>query len=266
MWKVVGDRIKELERAQERKVPADQCFVVRLDGCCFSTFTRGLERPFDARFVDTMEKTTADLVSKYNARIGFTQSDEISLLFDKCNEDQQQQVHMYSGRVQKLCSILAAYTSVRFNHHLHLHHWDNRMQSKLEAGAVFDARVICPTSQAEALECFSWRHQSECRRNAIMSIAQHNFSAKALHGVSTRNAVRKLEDEKGVELHLYPDNYLYGTFVKRILVKKLCTDHVTGEAVECVRTDTVNIVQQEALTTEVLFSKYANAQATKVTL
>ena len=38
-WKEVGERIKILESQFETVIPLNQCYVVRLDGCAFSTFT-----------------------------------------------------------------------------------------------------------------------------------------------------------------------------------------------------------------------------------
>jgi tRNA(His) 5'-end guanylyltransferase len=257
MWKQIGDRIKALEGESESFIPPDRCFVVRLDGCNFHTFTKGMTRPFDQRIITTMERTTTNLVSKFYALTAFCQSDEITLLFPSCDVEKRQ-THLYNGRIQKLCSVIAAYASVRFNHHIKTFTWEEKFLNRLEEGAIFDARVIIPNSKQEALDCFNWRHQYDCHRNAVMAVAREHFSARELHKVSTKEAITLLQ-EKGLDLYdgSIPSNALFGTFVKKNLVKKLCSDHKTGHQVYCVRTETVCLSQREPVTTDYLFAKYA---------
>jgi tRNA(His) 5'-end guanylyltransferase len=256
MWKKIGNRIKALEAANEQTVPTENCFVVRLDGCSFHTFTKGMNRPFDNRIITTMERTTADIVSKFHALTAFCQSDEITLLFPPCDPEKRQ-THIYKGRVQKLCSILAAYTSVRFNHHIKAFDWEEKFYSRLDEGAIFDARIMIPNNAQEALDCFSWRHQYDCQRNAVMAVARAHFPAKELHKVSTKGATQLLR-EKGIDLNdgTISPNALFGTFVKKNLVKKICADHKTGQPVWCVRTETICKSQKEPITIEYLFAKY----------
>jgi tRNA(His) guanylyltransferase len=127
-WKKVGERVKYLESLNEHSIASEKCFIIRLDGCSFSTFTKGMKRPFDARFTQAMMDTTVDLLKKYNCRTGFTQSDEITLYFPPCDLDKGQ-THLYGGRVEKLCSIIASYTSVRFNHHIKRFEWEEKLTS-----------------------------------------------------------------------------------------------------------------------------------------
>ena len=84
----LGDRMKayeavETDRAFDPALP----LVVRLDGRAFSTFTRGMEKPFDHTLSRIMREVTAHLVEKNHARIGYTQSDEITLLFHRDSEE-----------------------------------------------------------------------------------------------------------------------------------------------------------------------------------
>lgn len=74
-------RLKPLEATVDVAVPPTQPFVIRLDGVAFSTFTKGLPRPFDPRLTEAMVSTTIDLLTKFNATLAYTQSDEISLVF-----------------------------------------------------------------------------------------------------------------------------------------------------------------------------------------
>ncbi|KAI9208323.1 tRNAHis guanylyltransferase-domain-containing protein [Polychytrium aggregatum] len=77
----LGDKIKALESSLEQAVPAHHALVVRLDGCGFSKFTRGLVKPYDQRLTDVMVQTSKDMISKFNCSLVYTQSDEISLVF-----------------------------------------------------------------------------------------------------------------------------------------------------------------------------------------
>ncbi len=219
-WKAVGERIKSLEWNTERLVPAERCFVIRLDGCSFRTFTRGMEKPFDVRVTESMVRTTEDLVVKLHCRTGFCQSDEMSLLFPACDSSKRQ-LHLYSGRVQKLCSVVASYASVRFNWHIRQFLWDSQFISKFDEGAVFDARIIIPENEEDLLNCFLWRKQFQCARNAIMRIAQSRFTLSQLHGVSTEAAIAMLS-RIGISIFdgTFSSYCLYGTFIKRTKLRK----------------------------------------------
>jgi tRNA(His) guanylyltransferase len=257
-WKKIGNNFKILEKETESYISPDNIFIVRLDGCCFSTFTRGFEKPFDFRIVESLEKTTADLVTKFNAKIGFCQSDEISLLFDKCDLELKQ-IHMYNGRIQKLCSILASYTSLRFTYYLKQNTLESKLDSKINNGVTFDARIIKISNRQIALDCFLWRQQYDCSRNAIMAIAQKHYSPKQLHKISPKNAINMLKNQ-GIDIYLgiYPNNYLYGTYIKRILITKPCIDYKTGSEIQCIRTETKKYSQKEPVDIDFLFSKYVS--------
>lgn len=74
-----GTTLKLLE--SETFVSPHQAYFIRLDGCSFHTFLKGVGKPFDPRITDAMCKTTGDLVNKFQAVTGYTSSDEISLVF-----------------------------------------------------------------------------------------------------------------------------------------------------------------------------------------
>jgi len=54
--------------------------IIRLDGNNFHNWTKGLERPFDLKLIELMTETTKFLVQETNAVVGYTQSDEITLI------------------------------------------------------------------------------------------------------------------------------------------------------------------------------------------
>lgn len=131
----LGDMIK-LREASEATVKNSLPYVVRVDGVSFSKFTKGIHKPFDDRLTKAMVSTTEDLTDRFNAAVGYHQSDEISLFFTAqplqkgrkriittLEEPLSEESHIYNGRVQKLASVIAAFASVRLNHHIHKHDW-----------------------------------------------------------------------------------------------------------------------------------------------
>eukprot|EP00842_Homolaphlyctis_polyrhiza_P006935 jgi/Hompol1/830/HPOL_002578-RA len=73
--------LKQFESETDQFVSPTDHFVVRIDGVAFHTFLKGVHHPFDARVTDAMVATTIDLMQRFNAITGYTQSDEISLVF-----------------------------------------------------------------------------------------------------------------------------------------------------------------------------------------
>ena len=104
-----GDRMKLYERMEAgRRFMPRLPICVRLDGKGFSKWTRGLARPYDPRLSALMEHVATRLVEETQAVIGYTQSDEISLVF--YTADPKAQV-FFDGRIQKMTSVLAAMTT-----------------------------------------------------------------------------------------------------------------------------------------------------------
>jgi len=94
-----GDRMKLYESAEagRRLMPLLPAFA-RIDGRGFSRFTRDMARPFDVRLSRLMIDTTRLLVEEGGARVGYTQSDEISLMWDAEHQT------FFDGRIQKMTS------------------------------------------------------------------------------------------------------------------------------------------------------------------
>ena len=105
----------------------------RIDGRAFHTWTRGLDKPYDDRFRDTLIDTATSLVNETGAKIAHTFSDEISLVF--LQEDFKSEI-FFGGRHQKMCSILASLTTGFFAQKYMKHF--NEKQFKFP---VFDCRV-----------------------------------------------------------------------------------------------------------------------------
>lgn len=207
-----GDRMKGYEAAEtHRCLDPRRPVYARIDGRAFSTFTRGMERPFDRRMITAMVETTKHLVHETHARIGYTQSDEISLVW--LAESPESDI-FFSGKVQKMASVLASMAAAKFMTAISLT-WQERLPH-------FDARVFQLPDKMEAANVFLWRAM-DARKNAISMAAQAQFSHRQLHGKGQADMLAMLFAE-GVNFEAYPDDFKGGTFIRREVVTRLLTD------------------------------------------
>ena len=206
MSQSLGDRIKSYEKRYtgDRFLPVVPV-VARLDGKRFSKFTRNMEKPWDPRFTEAMVETTRKLVEETHARIGYTQSDEISLIF--LSENPKSELWM-GGRVQKMTSVLASMGTAFFNAAL-----QDRL--KTDPPAFFDCRVFQVPSKTEAVNTLVWR-EFDAVRNSIQMLAHHHFSHKQLHGKNTAEMQDMLMQEHGLNWDDTSSCWKRGTYVQRL--------------------------------------------------
>lgn len=119
----------------------------------------------------------------------YTCSDEVSLIIPKSSDV------IYSGRIQKICSVLASFLSVKFLQHLtklctaekqmyiERKSWD-QIQKNLEEGVLFDARVFNLPSDEHVVDYILWRSKHDCVRNSKTLFARKYFDPNKLHGVA----------------------------------------------------------------------------------
>lgn len=208
----LGDRMKQYEKHFDITVDHDKPYIVRLDGAGFSKFTVPFIQPFDTQFTKAMVATMNDLVEKYSAVTGYTHSDEITLIFPACTE---KQVHLYSGRIMKLTSILASYAATRFLFHLrtqyelHRNEYMEKQQRKIDARLndpviSFDARILTFPNDAEILNHMIWRSRHDCYRNCISKIAHYTFGHKSILNKSCDELAQMLLEKKSLDIGSYP--------------------------------------------------------------
>jgi len=180
--------------------------VVRLDGRSFSAYTSRMARPYDPLMSATMVATTKALVEETNAVVGYTQSDEITLVLHSDSIGSQV---WFDGKKQKTLSCLASFCSVTFYRMIVLVFPDKA------TGPVptFDCRAFNMPSKAEAANCVLWREQ-DATKNAISMAARHYYSHKELDG-KTGKEKQEMLFAKGVNFNDYPPFFKRGTFVQR---------------------------------------------------
>lgn len=206
-----GNRMKGYEAAETaRQLSRLLPIYARIDGRSFSKFTRGMERPFDRRMTNAMIETTKYLVHETHARIGYTQSDEISLVWlaDKPESDV-----IFSGKVQKMVSVLASMAAAKFATVC-----PEEFRDRLPH---FDCRVFQLPSRNEAANVFLWRAM-DARKNAISMAAQHHFSHKSLQHKGQREMLAMLAEAK-VDFDAYAPTFRRGAFVRKITTTRNLT-------------------------------------------
>lgn len=202
----LGDRLKHIERIETEQIFIPNLPIyVRLDGRSFSKFTKGLTKPYDEQFTKLMVETTKYLVKEFNATIGYTQSDEISLVINNTFNSSC----IFSGKKQKLISTISSAASAFFNSHLR-----DYLPEKASLIPTFDCRIFNVPNVDEATNCILWREQ-DATKNSILSAGYNYFSHKDLYKLKTDQIKVKLLKEKNVNWDDYPSFFKYGTYVQR---------------------------------------------------
>lgn len=168
----LDSKMRQFETAHDFCVLPGIFMVARLDGRGFSRLTKEVhqfEAPFDTRFRDHMISTVEHLMNcGFRVVYGFTQSDEISLLFHR-NESS------FERKLRKFDSVLSGEASARFS-------------LSLNAMACFDCRISqLPTSDL-VVDYFRWR-QEDATRNALNA---HCYWLLRKEGKSVKNATESL--------------------------------------------------------------------------
>lgn len=222
----LGDRMKEnYENRAKTYLVRRMPVIIRLDGKAFHTFTKGLQKPYDEIFHNTMNATMKYLCENIQGcKLGYTQSDEITLLltdYDTLDTDA-----WFDYSVQKMCSVSASMATMAFNKffasnvakeskRIYTEYLNDNDASYIEAlekslnkGAMFDARCF-NIPEEEVTNCLIWRQQ-DATRNAIQMLGQCNFPHKELQGKSCNDIQDMLMLQKGINFNDMPTEFKRG--------------------------------------------------------
>lgn len=230
MKDLLGNRMKEQYEDRTRYfVPRRTYTILRLDGKAFHTYTKGLQKPFDAGLMEDMDAAIIALL--YNIQgvvFAYTQSDEISILLTDFEKPTTSA--WFDGNIQKMSSVASSVMTAHFNQARHWRHFEHEDTFDTFKLAYFDCRVFTIPDRTEVMNYFRWRQQ-DCIRNSVSMVAQSNFSHKELHGKS-QSDMHDMLHNKGVN---WATDFTDGEKNGRLIVKeKYTTDTVTWIA------DTVN--------------------------
>lgn len=215
-----GDRMKAYEAVECARIFDPMLPIyARIDGRSFSRFTKGMVRPFDPDMTACMVGTTKRLVEEFHARIGYTQSDEISLVW-LCDKPESEP--LFGGKVHKMTSVLASYATAAFGQQLIKHFSFGAGEDYASELPHFDCRAFQLPSKVEAANAFLWRAM-DARKNSVSMAARAHFSAKRLHGKDQRD-MRAMMAEAGTDFETaYPPKFKWGTWVRRVTFERAFT-------------------------------------------
>lgn len=201
----IGTRMKGYEDST-RFLPTLP-IVIRIDGKKFSRWTRGLPKPYSSEFIELMIRTTGELVKQTNARIGYTQSDEITLVLQAAGKHNSEV--FFDGRIQKIISVTASIATAVFN--------DLRPQilpNYVGYGpAFFDARAFVVPSRHEAANAVLWR-ELDATKNAISMMAQSKYSHAQLKYVNTSQMQEMLWKDHNINFNDLSRRFRRGTYMQ----------------------------------------------------
>lgn len=209
----LGDRMKSYEaRETERRFLPMLPVYARIDGRNFSAFTRGMGRPFDALMIAAMVETTKGLVEWTHARIGYTQSDEISLVWQG---ERHESGIFFNGKIMKMTSVLAALATTLFVRSIRWAGFGLEYENRLPH---FDCRVLQLPNRAEAANMILWR-ELDATKNAISMAARSVYAHRELDHKNGAE-MQEMLFAKGINFNDYPAAFKRGTFVRREAVER----------------------------------------------
>ena len=195
--------MKALEHDQRQVLSARSHTLIRLDGMAFHTYTRTLERPFDAAFAAEMDAVAAAVAAEAaGCVLAYVQSHETSLtLTDFAGPGTQP---WFGGVAAKMVSVTAALASVVLA--------ERRPGTRRP---LFDSRAFTLPTRDDVAAYFTWR-QRDCVKNSVAMAGQSRYSHASLRGVHT-DAVRERLRADGHPWEELPAGFRLGRLVQREL-------------------------------------------------
>lgn len=249
----LGKEIKKAEFLNERYLNENEYHFIRCDGRHFKSFCKKFKKPFDEIFRNTMSRTMIALCEEIQGSlIGFTQSDEITIMFKKTSEDSEL---FFSGRVSKIETSASSSCTLLFNKFfmeevknakeklkdeyikdgiLSLSEIEYLIEKEFSIykenfmTATFDAKVFSRPNLEKAQEVFIWRIL-DCYKNAVQMVARTIYSNKQLEHKKLSDMKAMLLNEK-IDIDHYPLRNMYG--IAAIKEKKILYQ---GTKRECIR-------------------------------
>ena len=220
----LGKRMKEYYEQIPKSRLMRRCPVaIRIDGKCFSNYTRGFKKPFDEILMKSMQETMRYLCENIQGCVfGYTQSDEITLIlvdYKTLNSGA-----WFDYEVQKMCSIGASMATMYFNrkfqeyatlYSIQYFGDDNEvdyitaLSKSIHSGAMFDCRVF-NIPKEEVTNLIYWR-QIDAARNSIQMVGRAYFSHNQLNNKNTSAIQDMLMDQFGINWNDLPTEQKRGS-------------------------------------------------------
>mmetsp|Transcript_1930 Transcript_1930/g.4445 ORF Transcript_1930/g.4445 Transcript_1930/m.4445 type:complete len:303 (-) Transcript_1930:138-1046(-) len=238
----VVQRIKQLERECEHRIPEDRAFIIRLDGSSFSTYTKHFKRPFDTRISRSMLWAASQTMQHFSCSAAYVFSDEVSLLFPvRENATTGEPIQCtYDGRVEKLLTLTASRLTAKFNHKISTMPFEKGercQKTALEGNATFDARLLVIPEPDVLMDVFFWRWM-DCVRNSKSSFGRQFMSQTELNGLSSNQVVEAVQRTEGKRWEDIGPYFCHGFILKKVLKEKTAYNPLQRKDV-CVMRHTV---------------------------
>lgn len=214
-FETIGDWCKWLEKnfSPEIMIPTLPV-IIRLDGNNFHNWTVGLDRPFDKRLNELMVETTKFLVKETNAVIGYTQSDEITLIL--YSADRKKLIYN-NGKKQKIVSKLTSKCVNFFNEKR------KELLPNYNKTADFDCRIYQTPSLHDGCVQLLWR-ENDATKNSISMLARSLYSHETVKNLNGNEMQNKMLLEKSVNWNDLEARFKRGVYVKRTKTSKPFTE------------------------------------------
>lgn len=219
----LDERMKNYEYITRHYLMCRTPVIVRIDGKAFHTFTKGMKKPFDHIFMESMQDTMKYLCENVQGCVlGYCQSDEISLLL--IDYDTLETSAWFDNNLSKIISITSSLASVYFNQQFYINlvdyrvknyksknrdvEYENILLANISSLPIFDSRAF-NLSKEEVNNYFVWRQQ-DAIKNAIQMIGRAYFTHKELENKNGKDIIGML-DNIGVNYHSYSISEKRGT-------------------------------------------------------
>ncbi len=184
-------KMRVFETANDVCVLPQIYMIARIDGRSFTRLTKevhNFKAPFDETFRDFMVETVKHLMNcGFRIVYGYTESDEISLLFD-LNEN------AFGRKHRKYNSILAGEASAKFS-------------ILLGSVAAFDCRICELPNMQLVVDYFRWRNE-DAHRNALNAHCYWRLREDSFSKSEATKRIEKLNTaEKNELLYNYGINF-----------------------------------------------------------
>jgi tRNA(His) guanylyltransferase len=219
-------KMRVFETAHDICVLPTVYMVARLDGRSFTRLTKEVhqfEAPFDERMRDIMVETTKHLMNcGFDVVFGYTQSDEISLLFSP-------DITTFDRKLRKFNSVLSGEASAKFS-------------LLLGDMACFDCRICELPTVNLVCDYFRWRNE-DAHRNSLNSwcywtLRKEEKSVKQATNTLEKMSVGEKNEllfQRGINFNDLPLWQKRGTGIYWETYEKEAINKLTGEKVLATR-------------------------------
>ena len=243
-WTEVGNSIKKHENPPMSGISGDKWISMRLDGTGFSKLLKRLrayglfKKGYCPEFATIMQTCLEHVMDHSKAWIGYTQSDEMSVLIPPTRKDKSGKhfPHARNGRVQKLASLYAAYCTAVFNSEVYSLLATKGLEP-LPVGLLptFDCRVGSYDTEREALTLLAWRSYDSGINGVTDACYQQKGSIEGAKHATTLGNDQKLKWLLTNNLLPLPDHQAYGTTFIKKLKPHTGFNPITNEEVQTTR-------------------------------